>query len=102
LSRPIEQYGIAVITGTVSSIAYASIVTMLSKTVSNSEQGWMFGMLGATVALSWAWGSLSAGILEYVYHDPVAPNAMAIAFVAVAAVGMISRPDPSATSPPTA
>jgi predicted MFS family arabinose efflux permease len=90
--QPIEQYGLAVIVGTVSSIAYASIVTMLSKTVSNAEQGWMFGMLGATVALSWACGSFLAGILEYV--DPVAPIAMAIAFVAVAAVGMMSRPDP--------
>jgi predicted MFS family arabinose efflux permease len=92
LTRPIEQYGIAVIAGSVSATASASIITMLSKTVSDSEQGWIFGMLGAATALSWACASFLAGILDNI--GPLAPIAMAIAFVAMAAVGMISQADP--------
>jgi hypothetical protein len=65
---------------------------MLSKTASDADQGWIFGMLGATVALSWAFGSFVAGVLEHI--DPAVPIMMAIAFVAAAAGGMMSRADP--------
>ena len=90
--KPLEQYGLAILVGTVSSIAYASIVTMLSKTTSDAEQGWIFGMLGAAVALSWAVGSFAGGVLEHT--SPLVPVAMAIAFIAAAAGGMVSRRDP--------
>lgn len=91
-NKPYEQYVLAVMLGTVASVAYASIVTMLSKSVCDEDQGWIFGMVGATVSLSWAIASFTGGILESL--GPIVPLVTSIVLVAAAAVGMVRASDP--------
>jgi len=94
-SQPI-QFGLAMTAGITSSVAYASIVTMLSLRVDRSKQGWILGMAGATVALAWGVASLLGGWLDnFDFMAPLIAAGVAFSLSGLLFLPIVLRGNPS-------
>lgn len=89
MGDPRVQYGLAMIAGAAASVAYASIVTLMSLRVPRDRQGWILGIAGGVVSLAWGVASLASGLVGSM-QDPGSglTNALAAGLMLVSAASV--------------
>jgi predicted MFS family arabinose efflux permease len=83
------QYCIAFVAGAATSVAYASVMTLMSYRVPQDRQGWILGIAGGVVSLAWGLASLASGLLDSL-EEPGSrlTNLLAAALMLACAVGV--------------